>query len=58
MNVQIINGAGQTIKQFANLPVSGQKLSITVHDLPAGQYWLNLQSGSEKQLLQFVSSSK
>ncbi|MBL7700929.1 MAG: FG-GAP repeat protein [Ferruginibacter sp.] len=54
MNVQVINSAGQMIKQFTRLPVSGQTLSIPVHDLPAGQYWLTLQSGDEKQLLQFV----
>ena len=54
MNVRIINSAGQTIKQFTALSVSGQTLSIPVHDLPAGRYWLTLQSGDEKQLLQFV----
>jgi hypothetical protein len=54
MNVQVINSAGQTVKQFNGLPVSGQTLSIPVHDLPAGRYWLKLQSGDEKQLLQFL----
>ena len=54
MNVQIINSAGQIIKKLSRLPVSGQTLSIPVHDFPAGLYWLTLQIGDEKQLLQFV----
>jgi Secretion system C-terminal sorting domain len=54
MNVQIINSAGQTVKQFFGLSVSGQTLSIPVRNLPAGRYWLKLQSGGEKQTLQFV----
>lgn len=54
MHVQIINRVGQTLKQFTSLSVSRQTLSIPVHDLPAGRYRLNLQSGTEKQLLLFV----
>jgi hypothetical protein len=54
MNVQIINSAGLIIKQFSSLSVAGQTLTIPVHDLSAGRYWLKLQSGDEKQLLQFV----
>ena len=54
MSLLIINAAGQTVKQFSGLRVSGQKLSIPVHDLPKGPYWLILQSDDEKQTLQFV----
>ncbi len=54
MNVQIINSAGQTVKQLNNLSTSNQTITIPVQNLPAGQYWLRLQSGSEKQVLQFV----
>jgi hypothetical protein len=54
MNVKIVNTSGQTVKQFGNLTVSGQTLKIPVSNLPAGNYWLYLQSGSEKQVLQFV----
>jgi len=54
MDLQIINAAGQTVMQMNSLPVSNQSLRIPVNNLPAGHYWLKLQSGGEKQVLQFV----
>jgi len=54
MNVQIINSVGQIVKQLINLTVSNQTITISVNNLPAGQYWLHLQNGAEKQVLQFV----
>lgn len=54
MDVQIINAAGQTIKQLNHLSPSNQTLTIPVNDLPAGRYWLKLHGGGEKQLLRFV----
>ncbi len=57
MNVQIINSAGQLVKQMqitsANqtIPIA---IGIPVQNLAAGKYWLHLQSGNEKQVLQFV----
>jgi hypothetical protein len=53
MNVQVVNAAGQIVKQFI-APASNQVITIPVNNLPAGQYWLRLQSGDEKQVLQFV----
>ena len=53
MNVRIINSSGQVVKQFT-LPVSNQIITIPVQNLDAGKYWLHLQSGDEKQVLQFV----
>jgi len=53
MNVQIINSAGQLVKQLS-VPASNQVISIPVHHLAPGKYWLHLQSGGEKQVLQFV----
>jgi hypothetical protein len=54
MNVQIINGAGQVVKQYSNKSTTGQVLQIPISDLASGTYFLYLQSGSEKQVLQFV----
>ena len=54
MNVQILNTAGQTVKQFNDLTVSNQTITIPVYNLPPGNYWLRLQSGAEKQVLQFA----
>ncbi|MBL0055232.1 MAG: FG-GAP repeat protein [Chitinophagaceae bacterium] len=54
MDVQIVNAAGQVVKQLNNLSVSNQSLRIPVNNLSPGRYWLKLQSGNEKQLLQFV----
>lgn len=54
MNVQVINAAGQTIKQLNNLSTAGQTVTIPVSNLAAGTYFLYLQSGSEKQVLQFI----
>ncbi|MBL0180999.1 MAG: FG-GAP repeat protein [Chitinophagaceae bacterium] len=54
INVQIVNSAGQMMKQLNSLLVTNQTITIPVHNLPAGQYWLRLQSGAEKQVLQFV----
>ncbi len=53
MNVQVINSAGQIVKKFIS-PSSIQTITIPVHNLPADQYWLRLQSGDERQVLQFV----
>ena len=53
MNVQVLNSNGQIVKQFM-LSASNQTVSIPVQNLAAGQYWLRLQSGEEKQVLQFV----
>jgi hypothetical protein len=57
MNVQVINSAGQMVKQLT-LSASNQTIPIAigipVQNLAAGQYWLHLQSGDDKQVLQFV----
>jgi hypothetical protein len=53
MHVQVVNAAGQVVKQFILL-ASSQTISIPVQNLAAGQYWIRLQSGDEKQVLQFV----
>jgi len=54
MNVQIINSAGQIVKQLNALSTMNQVVSIPVQNLAPGKYWLRLQSGDEKQVLQFV----
>jgi hypothetical protein len=54
MDVQIINSAGQTIKKFSNIAAAGQPLKIPVGSLNTGVYYLYLQTGNEKQVLQFV----
>jgi len=54
INLQIINSSGQVVRQLNNLAVSGQTITIPVINLVSGQYWLRLQNGSEKQVLQFV----
>ena len=53
MNVQIINNTGQLVK-LLNVAASNQIITIPVQNLAAGKYWLRLQSGNEKQMLQFV----
>jgi Secretion system C-terminal sorting domain/FG-GAP repeat/FG-GAP-like repeat len=53
MNVQIISSAGQLIKQL-NISSPNQTITIPVQNLAHGKYWLHLQSGDEKQVLQFV----
>ncbi|MBK7434218.1 MAG: FG-GAP repeat protein [Chitinophagaceae bacterium] len=54
MDLQVINAAGQTVLRLNNHPVSNQSLRIPVNNLPPGRYWLRLQGGGEKQVLQFV----
>ena len=54
LNVQIVNSAGQTVKQLSNMAVINQTISIPVNNLPAGQYWLKLQAGEATQILQFI----
>ncbi|MBK7305565.1 MAG: FG-GAP repeat protein [Chitinophagaceae bacterium] len=53
MQVQIINSAGQMVKKLIVASYS-QSIKIAVQDLAAGKYWLQLQSGSERQVVQFV----
>ena len=54
MNVLVVNAAGLVVKRFNGLSASGQVLTIPVHHLPAGQYWLRLESADNKQVLRFV----
>ncbi len=54
MNVQVVNASGQVVKRFNGLSASGQLVTIPVHHLPAGQYWLRLESAENKQVLRFV----
>jgi hypothetical protein len=54
MNVRIINSAGQVAKQFTIVAAGSRTIQIPVDNLTGGTYFLYLQSGSEKQVLQFV----
>ncbi|MBL7700930.1 MAG: FG-GAP repeat protein [Ferruginibacter sp.] len=53
MNVQIISSEGRVVKKLT-VPAFNQIITVPVQNLPAGKYWLHLQSGVEKQVLQFV----
>ncbi|MFZ1453351.1 MAG: FG-GAP-like repeat-containing protein, partial [Ferruginibacter sp.] len=53
MLIQIINSAGQLVKKLS-VSASNQNIFIPVQNLTTGRYWLHLQSGDEKQVLQFV----
>jgi len=53
MNVQVFNASGQLVKQVT-VPASSQTISIPVQHLAPGKYWMHLQTGEEKQVLQFV----
>ncbi len=53
MNVRIFNASGQLVKQI-QVPASNRVIAIPVQHLAAGKYWLHLQNGNEKQVLQFV----
>ncbi|THU35797.1 T9SS type A sorting domain-containing protein [Niastella caeni] len=54
MNVQIVNSTGQMVKQLNNVLITTQKLTIPVINLKPGMYFMYLQSGDEKQVLQFM----
>ncbi|MEO6255025.1 MAG: FG-GAP-like repeat-containing protein [Ferruginibacter sp.] len=51
--IVVINSSGQLMKRLQVSANTGL-ISIPVQNLAAGQYWLHLQSGNEKQVLQFV----
>ncbi|MBK8522563.1 MAG: FG-GAP repeat protein [Chitinophagaceae bacterium] len=53
MNVRVFNASGQLVKQLI-IPASNQVITIPVQNLAPGKYWVHLQSGDEKQVLQFV----
>lgn len=53
MYIQIFNASGQLVKQLT-VQASNQTITIPVQNLAAGKYWLQLQSGNDKQVLQFV----
>jgi len=53
MILQIFNSAGQAVKQMT-IPASNQTITIPVQNLAAGKYWLFLQTGAQKQALQFI----
>lgn len=54
MDVRIVNAAGQVVKQYQNLSTQNQTLQIPVSQLASGKYWVHLQNGKDKQVLQFV----
>ncbi len=54
VDVQIVNVSGQVVKQISNLSAANQTIKIPVNNLASGTYFLYLQSGGEKQVLQFV----
>ena len=54
MNVQIVNNLGQIVKQFNALPVTNQSITLPIASLPSGNYWLRLQAGSDKLVIQFT----
>jgi hypothetical protein len=54
MHVQIVNAAGQVVKQYSKLIIQNQTVQIPVKELASGSYWLQLQGDGEKQVLQFV----
>ncbi len=54
MDVQVVNSVGQTVKQITVIPATNQTVSVPVNNLASGVYFLQLQSGAEKQVLQFV----
>ena len=53
MEVQIVNSAGHLVKRLS-MAATNPTITIPVKDLAAGNYWLHLQGGDEKQVLQFV----
>jgi acetolactate synthase regulatory subunit len=53
INVRIFSSAGQLVKQMV-ISGSNQIISFPVQNLAAGEYWLHLQCGGEKQVLQFI----
>jgi hypothetical protein len=53
MDVRVFNASGQLVKQM-QVPASNQLVTIPVQNLAAGKYWLHLQSGGDRQVLQFV----
>ncbi len=53
MKVQVVNSAGQVVKQVS-ASGTNQTIKIPVSGLASGVYFLYLQSGEEKQVLQFV----
>ncbi|MBL0180900.1 MAG: FG-GAP repeat protein [Chitinophagaceae bacterium] len=54
INVQIINTAGLLVKQLYGVSASGRLITIPVQNLPAGHYWLRIEGGNAKQVLQFA----
>ncbi len=53
MSARIINSNGQQVK-YMQLTVTNSTIAIPVKNLVAGLYWLHLQNGPDKQVLQFI----
>jgi len=53
MTIQILNSSGQLVKRL-EVSTANQLISIPVQNLVPGQYWLHLQSGDQKQVIQFM----
>ncbi len=53
-HLQVVNSAGQTVKQFTDIPVAGERIEVPVSDLPAGLYLLHLQHDGQTEVLKFI----
>jgi len=54
ISMRMINNAGQVVKQ-SNYVLAGIKsININVSNLSAGTYWIYLEAGADRQVLQFV----
>lgn len=54
VSLQVVNSAGQTVKQFTNISVVGERIQVPVSDLPAGIYLLHLQNDGQREVLKFI----
>ncbi|MBL7732135.1 MAG: FG-GAP repeat protein [Chitinophagaceae bacterium] len=54
LDIAVLNSAGQLVKRLNNLAANNRLIKIPVSELSPGVYWLQLQIGTDKQVLQFV----
>jgi hypothetical protein len=54
IQVQIVSSTGRIVKQFNASPDANQTIKIPVGNLITGTYFLYLQTGEERQAMQFI----
>ncbi|MEO1513525.1 MAG: alpha-amylase family glycosyl hydrolase [Bacteroidota bacterium] len=54
LNIRLYHGSGQLLKEWTNVESTGNGPVLRIDDVPAGTYWLRIESGLKSQSFKLV----